>query len=156
VHFKSGSLLSPQTTNEILAKFTKHVSVIEIPGACHPVILKTLLDKNPFPDEPLHLIFGSPVKLVASGGLALWQAISLMPNVTISYLRTLPVNILTVNPFYPKLKPQTGLYQSAFVDKYYLLRTVRIELPDFPVYDLQQPPQPDLLRLLGVKPGALA
>jgi molybdopterin-guanine dinucleotide biosynthesis protein len=150
---ETGSLLSTRTMNDILAKITKPVAILEVPGACHPVLLKTLLDKNPFPEEPIHLIFGNPLKLVASGGLPLWQTITLIPQVTVSYRRTLPVNILTVNPYYPKLKPQTGLYQSAYVDKYFLLRSMRIILPDFPVYDLLQPPQPDLLRLLGVSTG---
>ncbi|MBA4376467.1 MAG: hypothetical protein C0401_09895 [Anaerolinea sp.] len=153
VQLTNGSMLSSRTMEEILAKITKPLASLEIPGACHPMLMKTLIEKNPFSDKPINLIFGNPLKLIASGGLNLWDELMHQPLITVHYRHNLPVNILTVNPFYPKLKPSTGMYQAAYVDKYFLLRTVRIALPDFPVYDLFQPPQPDLLRLLGAAKG---
>jgi hypothetical protein len=144
----SGSLLTSRTLDDITPLLTKPLMGLEIPGACQPALLKTLLEKEPLSGKPLNLVFGSPLKLIASGGLALWGEIFQLPFLTIHYRHSLPVRILTVSPFYLKPRPGTTNFQHAYVDKYFLLRSVRILLPDFPVYDLYQLPQPDLMRLL--------
>lgn len=146
----SGSLISSRTLDEITPLLVKPLVRIEIPGACHPMLLKMLLEKEALQKTPINLIFGNPLKLIASGGLNQWVEFLQNQHLTIHYRRTLPVKMLTLNPFYLKPRPGTTNFQNAYVDKYFLLRSVRILLPDFTVYDLMQLPQPDLMRLLDV------
>lgn len=150
VQLNSGSLISSRSLDEITPLLIKPLVRMEIPGACHPMLLKMLLEKEALLEKPINLIFGNPLKLIASGGLNQWAEFMQQPHITINYRHTLPVKILTLSPFYLKPRPGTMNFQSAFVDKYFLLRSVRILLPDFAVYDLLQLPQPDLMRLLDV------
>jgi hypothetical protein len=150
-NLKTSSLLGAHTVDEIINLTTKPLASLTIPGACHPALVKSFLEKNPHPDPDFTLILGTPLKLIASGGLPLWHALITQPGIQIHYLRNLALQFLTVNPFFPKLRPQTGFYTSAYIDKNFLLRTVRTVLGDFPVYDLFQTPQPDLLKLVGAR-----
>jgi hypothetical protein len=152
-NLKTSSLLGAHTVDEIINLITKPLVSLTIPGACHPALVKSLLEKNPHPDPEFTLILGTPLKLIASGGLPLWHALIAQSGIKIHYQRNLPLQFLTINPFFPKLRPQTGFYTSAYIDKNFLLRTVRTVLGNFPVYDLFQTPQPDLLKLVGVRQG---
>lgn len=150
VELNTGSMLSGRTMDDILSLISKPLKSLEIPGTCHPMLLKTLIEKNPYTDKPLDLILANPLKLITSTHPALWLELLLQPLLSVYYRHHIPVKILSVNPYYQKFNPVKNALQAAFVDKYFLLRTVRIALPNFPVYDLNQPPQPDLLRLLGI------
>ena len=147
-NLSSSSLISSRTLDEITPLLSTSVAMIEIPGACQPLLLKTLLSKEQLIEKSITLTFDNPLKLIACGGLDLWVELLQNPFVTINYWRPLPVRMLTVNPYYLKPRPGTKTFQAGYVDKYFLLRSVRTLLPDFPVYDLFQLPQPDLMRLL--------
>jgi hypothetical protein len=129
------------------------VAILAIPGACEPARLEALLDSRGSNLEGARLVFGSPLKLVASGDPLHWSRIFHrlgQMGAEVRYFEKNPVCFMTVNPFYPHYHPGSGVYEPAYVDKVALLSTFRSRISKLPVIDILQPPVPDLLALLGV------
>ncbi|HPH96339.1 MAG TPA: hypothetical protein PKW33_07125 [Anaerolineaceae bacterium] len=120
---------------------------LAIPGACDPALLLELLPQ--MAGGQLH--FGSPLNLAASGSPLDWKAVMHAAGelqIGLSVARSLPVRLMTVNPFFPHYQPQTGAYVPDFVPAADLLQAVRQAAPQLPVYDMLQEPHPDVLSLL--------
>jgi len=123
-----------------------------IPGACVPQLFEKLLRQLPASLEGLQFLFSNPLNLIVSGNPAQWQK-----NLTdltarggaAGYLETIPLHFMTVNPFFPRYLQKTSAYVADYLDKVELLETARSQI-DFPVFDIYQPPLPDLLELIGI------
>jgi hypothetical protein len=145
-----GSLLNSTDIQKIIELSDGRVDTLVIPGACYPSLIADLLASEKG-KKFKHIVFGNPLKLIASGSPLQWRAVfeAASENSTIlQYLETLPVMLMTVNPFFPRYDPRTFSYQPAMIDAPALLASMRSKLPSLPVIDLMQPPVPDLLPLL--------
>ena len=147
VRLKHGSLLGEASFYELLSALELTPTAIVFPNACDPGLVERLLERCPRVRES-HWVFGDPLKLIASGSPLAWE--TLLDGLQVAYLDTLPLHCLTVNPFYPRYQPQTGRYEAGWVDKAALLEAVEEEVTQTPVFDLRQPPTPDMLRLIGL------
>lgn len=126
-----------------------------IPGVFEPHQFLAMVEEISPVLPGKHFIFDSPLNLLASGFPELWQAgfhILEENGAQISYLNPVSLFFLTVNPFFPKYLQQNSKYVPAFVDKNELLDSVRKEIENTRVVDIQQPPLPDLLYLCKIKP----
>lgn len=155
VNVGNGSLLSEEAVNNIFQAFSTAPQYLVIPGAAYPVFTQALF--NALKNNPPHwVVFGSPLKLIASGKAEEWLTVIREIYDTgcqIAYLEKVPVKLVTVNPFFPKYNPQQFSYQPAFVDKHELLASVRSSVQEKTVIDLMQPPLPDLLEIIGLTKG---
>lgn len=147
VELGAGSLLGDETGRQVYAALAGAVQDLVIPGACSPAVLKQLLDAAGERLANARLILGGPLKLLASGDAVAWEK-AVRRGQRVEYLETLPLMCITVNPFYPRYEPETGVYHPAYVDKAMLLAEVRARVQGVPVFDLKQPPEPDLLSLV--------
>ncbi len=144
----SGSLLSEAAFQALeTATDTCLPQQLLIPNACHPARLQELLTRKPALRE-VQWVFGSPLKLLASGDPRLWEMVWASMQHPPQYFETLPLRCLTLNPFYPSYHAATWSYSENFLDANALLAAVRAQVTDVPVLNLRQPPIPDLLDLL--------
>lgn len=137
-----GSLLRGMTLPAL-----SHGLHLSIPGACDPALLLELLPRM----AGGQIQFGSPLNLVASGSPLAWQAVrrrAQEERISLCVARSLPLCLMTVNPFFPHYQPQTGAYAPDFVPAADLLQAVSQALPHLPVYNILQEPRPDVLALL--------
>jgi len=148
----SGSLLGSKDIQKILSANDKLSDTIVIPNACYPRHLDILIGEFPA-DKMRKIILGSPLKLIASGTPLDWKVIfakAADQGIELCYLENIRVFMLTLNPFFPQYDPVTFSYQPAFIDASELLSSVRSTIQSLPVYNLKQPPLPDLCRLIGL------
>ncbi len=146
---ESGSLLSEAAFQALeTAVDTSPTHRILIPNACHPARLLELLTRKPALREA-QWVFGSPLKLLASGDPRLWETVWADMHLPPQYFETLPLRCLTLNPFYPSYHAATWSYSEKFLDAEALLAAVRAQVTSVPVLNLQQPPIPDLLDILS-------
>lgn len=155
VHLPLGSLLGEDTLNLFLQAMHTPVEEMVIPGACRPDLLERLLQEKSAFFQNASLIFGSPLKLVASADPRRWEDLFSSSSIAaqVAFLSRLPVRFLTVNPFFPRYSPKTGEYIAGYLDKADLLKRMRAALPSLPVIDVRQPPLPDIPALLNSQPG---
>lgn len=145
----SGSLLSEAAFHALeTAVEASPPQQLLIPNACHPARLQELLTRKPALCEA-QWVFGSPLKLLASGDPRLWEAVWARMQHPPQYSETLPLRCLTLNPFYPSYHAATWSYSEQFLDANALLAAVRAQVTAVPVLNLRQPPIPDLLDLLN-------
>jgi len=145
--------LSEETAEELSVSLDEEVNSLVIPGACDPVLLAKVIQTAPANDRPVELVFGSPLKLVASGDPQAWSRVAGLAGQRgyhIAYLAKTPVRLMTVNPFYPCFFDRRESYTPASVDKVELLAAVRGQVPELPVVDIRQDHPYDILALLGV------
>ena len=145
-------MLSVETAAEIRGNLSGAVRVLVIPGACDPGLLEQVIASAPVYLHPVDLVFGSPLKLVASGDPRAWNRVARLAGqkgFRLAYLEKTGVRLLTVNPFYPCYFDRRESYTPASVNKFELLAAVRNEVRDIPVVDIRQPHEYDLLALLG-------
>jgi len=148
------SLLSDDTANHISSRLSKRLRELIIPGACDPFILRQVLEQNSVWMEGSRILFGSPLKIIASGKPVQWmECFNIMSRLDIApgYLAKTPLCMLTVNPFYPDYNQETGAYSPAYVSKEKLLHDMRSEIQEVPVVDVMQPPLPDLLQICNIR-----
>lgn len=77
--------------------------------------------------------------MIASGNALRWSQVldSINEgNFPIDVLQTLPLLLITVNPFYPQYLQKTGSYQSGFIDRISLLKEMRRTVKFTPVFDI--------------------
>lgn len=147
---ESGSLLGEDTALRLYRSLGDAVQDLVIPGACDPRLLGRLLDEAGTRLLSARLILGSPLKLLASGDPTRWEILLAQVRQRgqrLEYMETIPLVCITVNPFYPRYEPETGTYSPAYVDAAGLLAAVRAEVKGIPVFDIKQPPEPNLLAL---------
>jgi len=151
-----GSLLDQGMLDALLKQLSGVAcGQVIIPGACIPQLFEQLLKHIPASLEGLQFVFSNPLNLIVSGNSALWQQ-----NLTdltargaaAGYLETIPLHFMTVNPFFPRYLQKTSAYVADYVDKVELLEAARSQI-SFPVFDIYQPPIPDLLELIGIPNG---
>lgn len=150
------SLLSQDTARLITMRLSRKIRELIIPGACDPLILRQLIQQNDSMLENSRIIFGSPLKLLASGKPIQWmECFTAMSNqgITPAYLDKIPIRLITVNPFYPAYNQETGTYSPAYVSKEQLLCDIQTEIHEAPVVDIMQPPLPDLLHICKIRNG---
>jgi hypothetical protein len=153
IALSTGSLLTPDTVMEAVRLSPKSPQQLFIPGACKPQILTQLLAEKEFSDLN-QVILESPLKAIASGSPQLWKTVIQELERRQGQLfmeRILPVHLLTVNPFFPRFHVSTWQYEADEVDKIELLSAVRQKVKSIPVFDIRQPPLPDLLALVGLR-----
>lgn len=148
IKLDSGSLLSQAAFQALeAAAEAAPPQHVRIPDACHPARLLDLLTRKPALCQA-QWVFGSPLKLLASGDPRLWEAVWARLQHPPQYFETLPLHCLTLNPFYPSYHAATWSYSEKFLDAEALLAAVRAQVTAVPVLNLRQPPIPDLLDLL--------
>lgn len=150
-----GSLIGQATLGSLLAAVQQPVHTLTIPGACLPHLLARFLAERKAFLEGSALVFASPLHLIAGGSSLEWRAVFNDSGIAagrLRYIETVSLRYVTVNPFYPRYLQRTGAYQPAYVDKARLLSTFRAQIHSTPVFDLRQPPLPDLLSLAGMSP----
>jgi hypothetical protein len=154
----TGSLLDEHTVLQIqrllqMQRLLKGaVRDLVIPGACDCGLLQRLLDSGIGNLKSARLIFGSPLKLMASGDALAWSRFltdAQSRGQVVEYLAKIPLLFVSLNPFYPRFLPKLKAYEPASVDKEQLLAEVRSRIPGLPVFDIKQPPTPNLLALLA-------
>lgn len=148
-----GSLLSRRALAELITALPFQAREIIIPGACHPELFETLLAYGGSGLAGCRFLFGSPLKLIASGGPLHWQHILQglpLMNQSAGCLQASHLQLVTVNPFYPDYR-STGRYEPAWVDKTHLLEAVRARVNSVPVVNIRvEEDLPDLLQILGL------
>jgi hypothetical protein len=148
----TGSMLGIKDVQKILSLIHEPFDTLVIPGVCYPRHLESLIKELPV-GKIQNIIFGNPLKLIASGTPLRWKTLfsdARQGGVNLSYLEKVPVLMLTVNPFFPCYDPATFSYQPALVDAEELLVKVRSVVQSLPVYNLLQPPIPNLCQLIGL------
>lgn len=150
-----GSLLNRESVSVLQKHFTSspsvHIHSLTIPDACNPALLSDLLESHPQVFETSRLILGSPLKMVVSASPLDWNPLldrCADLDCLVSVLETVPVKLMTVNPFYPRYIPQTWSYEPAYLDKQALLAEVSSQVTAFPVIDIRQSPLPDLYSIV--------
>lgn len=153
VKLSSGSLLSAETFEKISSRLSSRTSQIIIPDACYPHWIEKMLQQYSGELAGKRLVFGSPLKLIASGSPVIWERVFTLCRelkVDVRYLETIPLLLFTVNPFYPRFIHSLYRYEPAFVDKVELLKAVQSSITDLPVVDIRQSPDLDLLSILSL------
>jgi hypothetical protein len=148
---KTGSLLSQSTLEAAATRIERRVASVTIPGACDPAILQQLLDRAGAWLEGAELVFGSPLRLAASGDPRTWSRLVQQAGrrgQRVSYLESVPLRLLTVNPFYPCYLPRLEAFEPVSVDIAALLAAVRSQVKQVPVVDIRQPHTVSILSLL--------
>jgi len=148
---ETGSLLGEDTALQIHRLIHGPVRDLVIPGACDPRLIERLLDHGLNCLREARLVLGSPLKLLASGDPLAWSSLlteAYGRGQLVEYIEKIPLLFMTVNPFYPRYLPYAQAYEPANVNKCELLAAVQDEVPGLPVFDIKQPPGPDLLSLL--------
>jgi hypothetical protein len=135
-HVLAGGSLLGEADAVALAEASSGAATISLPGACDPNRLETLLSSAP-ELRRVRWIFGSPLKLAASGEPRRWEAL-VGQGLRIEYRETLPLLLLTINPFYPRYLPGQFAYEPAQVEAETLLRAVQSTVKGVPVYDIRQ------------------
>jgi len=152
IHLETGSLLSEQTLEILTAGFDRQIAALTIPGACNPSLLQRLLERGNAHLDGADLIFGSPLKLAASGDPQAWSLLFQEADKhgqRVVYQESVPPRLLTVNPFYPSYLQRYETYGPSTVDKIALLAAVRQQVTQVPVVDIRQPHSTSILSLLG-------
>jgi hypothetical protein len=131
-----GSLINASNVPPLLPFLTEPITDLSIPGACQPDLLADLI-----PHLPARVKFhlGSPLKMIASGNALRWSQVldSINEgNFPIDVLQTLPLLLITVNPFFPHYLQKTGSYQPGFIDRSSLLKEMRRTVKFTPVFDI--------------------
>ena len=144
----TGSLLNAQTAAQLQTALQAGAQRVIIPGACSPQLLTDLKT------GPVEWIFGDPLKLIASGSPLVWQSLFAVwrsRGSRAACLQTLPLRLVTVNPFYPRYDLLSGQYSPTFVAAEALLQAVRAHFSRTPVINTRQPQETntDLLALLA-------
>jgi molybdopterin-guanine dinucleotide biosynthesis protein len=153
IKLETGSLLGEDTALHIFRLAGQPISDMTIPGACNPHWIERLFHQRASRMNGVRLVLGSPLKLVASGDPLVWSDLldkGRQGNQCIEYLEKIPLLFMTVNPFYPRYLPELRAYAAATVDKYELLAAVQGAVKNIPVFNIKQPPTPNLLPLLGI------
>lgn len=151
---ESGSLLDEDSLQKLSRWLVRGENgVCIIPGVCAPQLYQRLVEEHPGQMEEKEFVFASPLNLLASGSPLVWQSSFARLGELggrVSYMATMPLHFITVNPFYPRYLQKTGRYLPAYVDKHELLRSARAAVKSTPVVDILQPPHPDLMGLCGL------
>lgn len=151
-----GSLLSPETVHSVTTAIDRPVQSLIIPGACTPARVEDLCNQTQDRLQGVEMVFGSPLKLIASANPVQWlnqiQTFHQRGS-SISFLETLPLRLITVNPFYPRCTSGGG-YEPAYIDKEVLLHTVQEKLHPLPVVNIEDCLNTDLIQELELDPYA--
>lgn len=130
-----GSLFNPEQLSPLMNAAGEAAGFF-CPGVMLPPCLKQLT-QLPFPPG-LTYIFSDPTKIIIGHDLVIahdfLDKISNRGGV-VSYRRKLPLLAVTINPFYPQFRYETGDYQTAYVDREQLLKCVS-ERSEVPVFDV--------------------
>lgn len=129
------SLLDAESLNP-LSGLMEEATGFYCPGLVASRCLE-LLGEIAFP-QGMIFVFEDPVKLLLSGSVI--NARGFVENTAVrggrvGYRRPLPLVAVTVNPFYPCYRYETGNYRPAYVDGDLLLSRVRAGM-DVPVFDI--------------------
>jgi hypothetical protein len=135
--WEEGSLLSERAAQHFLNSAPHGLRQINILNACRPELLKNILEARPDLQQA-RFIFGSPLKLIASGDPRDWERLFETYPIQPAYQENLLLRLITVNPFYPQYLPKSGSYQPAQVEASGLLHAVQAAAPQQPVLDLFQ------------------
>jgi hypothetical protein len=154
VENQPGSLLSDRSLAGLLTAISRPVEALSIPGACDPVRLDTLVTAAGKYLTGAQVIFADPLKLVASADALRWQEVIAKLSeraIKVCYQQRSPILWVTTNPFYPRYREGSGVYEPAYLDAGALLQAMRAALHPTLVVDVMQPPVPDFLALLGLR-----
>jgi len=145
------SLLTPGSVETALNGLLSGVSGWVLRGAVSPRLVAAVLEKAAPALQDRELLFEDPVKLAVSGDPRAWarllqqaHAMAIRPGL----LATLPLRLVTVNPFYPRYWQRDYRYEAAYVDAGRLLISVQAAITSAPVADLIASPPPDLLKIV--------
>jgi hypothetical protein len=153
IELSTSSLLGSDTMMEINNNLDTPAQTLVIPGACKPKLFERLLDNGKNHIGKSRLIFGSPLKLIASADPIEWKHFlkeAQKRDHIVEYLEKIPLLFATVNPFFPRYLQNQKKYEPAAIDKDMLLATVQARVSGLPIYDIKQQPVPDLLPLLDI------
>ncbi len=145
--FAFTSVLAPSAIEELAAAVDKGVDQLIIPGACYPELLEQLAVRL----SPREIVLGNPLFLAASGDPLKWQELfqgGSMRGVKISYLETIPLLFMTVNPFYPRFVQATHQYYKAYIDADALLAAMREAITSTPVINIETASDDEILNLI--------
>ncbi len=150
-----GSLLSHRTVADLLADLPARTARLTLPGACHPLFFEDLLASGESALAGCRFVFSSPFHLLAGGDPRHWQRIfARLPEngQSAAFLHTVPLRLVTVNPFYPRYL-SSGRYQAGYVDKDELRRQIADCVAPVPVENVLEPARGDLLSLFPFETG---
>ncbi|GAW92275.1 hypothetical protein [Calderihabitans maritimus] len=142
-YLKTGSLLNKETVEEIMAldQQEQNLKGIYIPGIVSVNALEELVDRLIGNGNWCTLTFRNPVHLLVSGEyqvlykiLANWQ----QQGGRVAVARSLPLLLITVNPFYPAYDAKHRIYREARIDGEKLIRRLQQDLT-VPVIDVLRP-----------------
>lgn len=148
----TGSLLNLSTLDAALSTHNKLQKLI-LPGVINPEEIQALLTDEAGSQRlanPLTILAGSPLKMIASGHIQTWGALLQSKTAEIKVLQTLPLLGITVNSFYPRWLNRGSQYEPVAIDGGELLESMRRTITILPVFDIIQNPPPNWSGLLSM------
>jgi len=100
--------------------------------------------------DPITFVFGSPLKMIASGHIDHWAKLISDPSIKVKVMKTLPLICLTVNPFYARPMQRHNQYEAASLDHNLLLESIRKAVTSISVFDVATESRPDWSELLDI------
>ena len=141
------SLLNP----EQLGSFYNHSS--DVRGLYCPGLITTQclqkLGEIPF-SRGMTYIFSDPIKLIVGNDLKVthdFLTTVQQEGSALGYKQMIPLMAITVNPFYPKYRYESGNYETAYIDKGQLLEEVT-SIANVPVFDIVQDSCTNLAKII--------
>lgn len=123
-----GSLLLPGMVETLLQSIEEQTEGIYIPGVIEEQALKRLVDALVERGLKGELVLRDPIKLLVGGDpLVLAAALTRLKQagIALKVCASLPLRLITVNPFYPRYRVQYRNYQPDFVDAGLLKTTIQ-------------------------------
>lgn len=141
----------PLLNPEQLSAIDNHSS--DVRGLYCPGLITTQclqkLGEIPF-SRGMTYIFSDPIKLIVGNDLKVTHDFLTkvqQEGAVLGYKRMLPLIAVTVNPFYPKYRYESGNYEMAYIDKGRLLEEV-ISAANVPVFDIVQDSCTNLAKII--------
>lgn len=152
VEIASTSLITAESFEKIKAHLHRPIRRLTIPGACYPGLLDDVFKLLVNTYLMKELVLGNPLFLIASGNPVEWQQVLskfVQHGVKVGYSETLPLQLITVSPFYPRYIQKSHSYEPAYVNARVLLEEIRARVhartPHVPVIDVEEISQSALL-----------
>lgn len=144
------SLLSDQQVKNLLGLISSRTKAVLIPGIVSYSALKALLDSLSIQKVQPGLIFADPIKLLVSSEFFLikialdrWRK----AGGSLGLLNSLPLLMVTLNPFYPDYCETTSSYTAAFIDGESLRKKLSEKLR-VPIVDVKKQSAKNVLQKL--------
>ncbi|TYP59879.1 hypothetical protein [Thermosediminibacter litoriperuensis] len=145
------ALIHEDIIGALKAVLTEKACAIFIPAAVSQPVLNRLVDifKNRL--KGLTILLSDPIKLIIGGYPG--DVMNTTKRIEsfggrIEVLKEVPVVAVTINPFYPRYRFETGVYEPGYVDEKFLREEIK-KAVSLPVVNVLKDGPAELLKVLG-------